>query len=174
MSSRKGSSGSPIINYAKLVVRIHYGSDCEKTKNYGYFIGAIIDKLNNEGKENIKNTLNEKEEEPKKKDNFFINEIKNEIKNGTDKAAIEILGTCFSNPDYIQFAGKMLSNPKCTNMFNQLSILKNPKFNNMFNDMKEFFTSDDLDINGFTKEINDLKNERINKLENDENIENKI
>jgi len=62
--TRKGSSGSPIINLFKLVIGIHFGGDKKNETNFGTFIGVIIDKLNN----NEKNIIIKKEEEkPKKK-----------------------------------------------------------------------------------------------------------
>ena len=44
--TRSGSSGSPIVNSNNQVIGIHYGGNKDFTTNYGYFIGAIIDKLN--------------------------------------------------------------------------------------------------------------------------------
>ena len=66
--TRKGSSGSPLINNDKRVIGIHFGSDKEGKFNYGNFIGKIIDEINlnisktEEEKINILN-INKKKEE---------------------------------------------------------------------------------------------------------------
>ena len=44
--TRYGSSGSPLIDNNKRVIGIHYGSNKEKTKNEGTFIGNILEELN--------------------------------------------------------------------------------------------------------------------------------
>ena len=65
--TRSGSSGSPIINLFKLVIGIHNGGDKNEEYNIGTFIGAIIDRLNNE---NEKIFIKKEEIEPKKTNNL--------------------------------------------------------------------------------------------------------
>jgi V8-like Glu-specific endopeptidase len=47
--TRNGSSGCPIINYSGNVIGIHFGGERNKEKNYGHFIGGIIERLKKEG-----------------------------------------------------------------------------------------------------------------------------
>ena len=44
--TRYGSSGSPLIDNKKRVIGIHFGFDEKRTKNYGTFIGNILEELN--------------------------------------------------------------------------------------------------------------------------------
>ena len=52
-STKAGSSGSPLININQQVIGIHYGCNIKRTVNHGVFIGAIMDILYKEEKDNI-------------------------------------------------------------------------------------------------------------------------
>jgi len=63
-STKKGSSGSPLVNASLQVIGIHYGGNKKKSLNFGVFVGAIIKILNNDYKQNkinFKAKSNEKE-----------------------------------------------------------------------------------------------------------------
>ena len=49
-STKKGSSGSPLVNASLQVIGIHYGGNKKKSLNFGVFVGAIIKILNNDYK----------------------------------------------------------------------------------------------------------------------------
>ena len=157
--TRRGSSGSPIINKSKLVIGIHFGGDKNKEKNFGTFIGAIINKLNNEDEKIII-----KKEEKSKKVNKYSNFIKNDLIKTIDspklkKECIDTMLTIFNDPECLHQARKMANNPKVMNFCNQSPFFKNTEFN--FNDIKELYDEDN------SEELNDLKKSL-------ENIKNKL
>ena len=87
--TRNGSSGSPIINNNSLVIGIHYGGDKNNTTNYGYFIGAILDKLNLEKKENDI-CLKEENIKPIKSLDMHLEKVNNNPTKSLDKHLEEI------------------------------------------------------------------------------------
>ena len=159
--TRRGSSGSPIINKSKLVIGIHFGGDKNNEKNFGTFIGAIIDKLNNEDEK----IIIRREEKSKKKINKFSIYLKNEIKKYDQKSQkefIDIILNLFNNPDYIPLAQKMAKNldQKIINFFSQSPLLNCvPGMSNCINDMKDLFDEDNLEeFNDLKKSLENLKN----------------
>ena len=146
--TRSGSSGSPIVNSNNQVIGIHYGGNKDFTTNYGYFIGAIIDKLNLE-KEinmNLKEDMHLEKENinpkkilniyPKEEHNNIIESLNNrdtllknkklmipEIKNGKD--LMNFLGPLFNNPNYISYLKDLYNKPEIINLMNQSPIFKN-------------------------------------------------
>ena len=159
--TRKGSSGSPIINLFKLVIGIHFGGDKKNEKNFGTFIGAIIDKIGNEEEKFI---LNKEEEKPKKRNNEIVNFFKNNIEKD-DEAKNAILNL-FNNKEYLHHARKMFNDPKVANMLNKMDIFKkNLPFNNFTNDMMAIFDEDNPeDFNDLKNALENKKNEKNNKL----------
>ena len=154
--TRKGSSGSPIINKAKLVIGIHFGGDKKNEKNFGTFIGAIIDKLTNEGEK----IIIKKEEEAPKKVNQIVSLLKNEIHKDDPKKdkenkeeIIDSFLPILNCPELIHHFHKLLSNQKIMNLLNKpLSLAKDPIVSNLANDIKDLFDEDNLEP------FNDLKN----------------
>ena len=156
--TRRGSSGSPIINIIKLVIGIHFGGDKNNEKNFGIFIGAIIDKLNNEDEKIII-----RKEEKSKKINKFVNNLKNEFKNDKKKNKennIDGFLSFLNNPDIVHYSQKMLNNQKLMNLLNQIPLVKNiPGFDDALNGMKDLFDEDNLEeFNDLKKSLENLKN----------------
>ena len=138
--TRKGSSGSPIINLFKHVIGIHYGGAKNNETNFGTFIGVIIDKLNNE-RENI--IINKEKEEPKET-NIAANLIKEGIKNedkDLQNLMIDIMLPIFNSPEYMHHVRKITGNSKIINLLNQFCIKNDPHMSNFANDMKDFHIS---------------------------------
>lgn len=178
--TRKGSSGSPLIDIYKLVIGIHYGGD--KKINYGTFIGRIIDKLNLEEKEERIKILNINQNKEKnyskiindkhKKIDFKINENKKNEKlniiNETQKNSLQNSNIKSNNsnksfikekdPNKSQDFGNFLSNISgMEGISPQLfaEIIKNPYLMNI---VKSFYSNPNL-INEFSKipQVNELK-----------------
>ena len=105
-STKEGSSGSPLVNPSLQVVGIHYGGNKKESRNFGIFVGVIIDILNSEYKENkinFKAKIIEKEEKKIKEEILkdkkcendnnskgFINNNKNEKINNYEIKEISI------------------------------------------------------------------------------------
>jgi len=168
--TRKGSSGSPIININKQVIGIHYGGSKKKDINYGFFIGAIIDKMEKEGKiERHKNSINyindsnnNKENPKNNNDNPKLNIDKN-TKNFLINT-IPLMQPFLTDPNYLRNFQIMYKDPTCRGFLKEIPAIKNMTKNNpdLFNKMQDpniFIsgapTKEDLD-----KNINVLKDEK--------------
>ena len=163
---RRGSSGSPILNLFKLVIGIHNGGgDKNNEINFGTFIGVIIDKLNNERENIIINKEKEKEKEEPKKTNELSNWFKSMFKS-EDKMLNNLLNDgilpLLNSPEFIHHTCKAISDPKVSNVLNQMCIKSNSKLN--INDLKNIFDEDNLEeINDLKKSLENIKNENNNK-----------
>ena len=83
--TKKGSSGSPLLNISQQVIGIHYGCNERQTMNFGIFIGEIIENLKKDENNiilkgnliNKINIINIKRKEKEKKSNPDIIDFKN-------------------------------------------------------------------------------------------------
>ena len=93
LDTRKGSSGSPIVNYNCDVIGIHH-SGCKNLKqNYGTFIGKVLDNLENEFRSsNNKNMI--------KYNNFYLPENRNIIP-ANNNSNNYIIGEIYINENQI-------------------------------------------------------------------------
>jgi len=150
--TRKGSSGSPIINMFKLVIGINLEDD---KKNYGTFIGAIIDKLTNEGER-----ITIKKEEAPKKINQFVSYLKNDIRKRKDKEYADLSLLFLNNPEFIHHSSKIVNNQKIMNVFKQIPIIKKiPFLSNFESDMKELYDEENPEVlNDLKKSLENIKN----------------
>jgi len=130
-------------------------------KNFGTFIGAIIDKLNNEEEKLI---LNKEEQKPKKRNNETVNFFKNnQIE---DDELIDTFLNLLNNKEYLHHARKMFSDPKTGNTTNKMDFFKKYiPINNFANDLMALFDEDN------PEDFNDLKNVLENK-KNEKNEKN--
>jgi len=159
--TRKGSSGSPIINLFKNVIGIHYGGDKNNKTNFGTFIGVIIDKLNGE-RENI--IINKEIEEPKEA-NKVASLLKNGLKNVDNeiKDILPMIWPFLNSPEYMHHVRKMMGDSKIINILNQISI-EIPEISNYINDMKDLFDEDNAEeFNDLIKSLENLNYENDNK-----------
>jgi len=159
--TRKGSSGSPIINLFKNVIGIHYGGDKNNKTNFGTFIGVIIDKLNSE-RENI--IINKEIEEPKEA-NKVASLLKNGLKNVDNeiKDILPMIWPFLNSPEYMHHVRKMMGDSKIINILNQISI-EIPEISNYINDMKDLFDEDNAEeFNDLIKSLENLNYENDNK-----------
>ena len=79
--TKKGSSGSPLLNISQQVIGIHYGCNDKETMNFGIFIGVIIENLKKDEnniilKGNLTNKIYVKRKEKEKKSNPDIIDYK--------------------------------------------------------------------------------------------------
>ena len=119
--TRKGSSGSPIINVNKQVIGIHYGGDKQNKINYAYFIGVIIDKLEKEKeiqKHKDKNDLNENKENHSK--NNENKDLKDLFVNNRP-----LLQNVMSNPNLVKKCIMMAKNPNMRDIMEEMPMFKN-------------------------------------------------
>ena len=111
--TRKGSSGSPIICYSGNVIGIHYGGERNKEKNYGHFIGEIIEKL--------------KKDVIKCFDKEIINHFNMSNFNNTKnfvKAAFEFMGPMIYDPSFANITKNFYQNPNNVDLITKMPIFK--------------------------------------------------
>ncbi len=163
--TRSGSSRSPIINLFKLVIGIHNGGDKNEEYNIGTFIGAIIDRLNNE---NEKIIIKKEEEKPKKTnnlDNLLQNEIKNDDVDNKFGEITNILASLFKNPQFVHYALKAINFPNIINMVNKLSNQGSLDLNNLENDKKDLVDENNLkEFNDYLKSLENVLDKNHKKL----------
>jgi len=163
---KRGCSGFPILNLFKLVIGIHNGEDKNNENNFGTFIGAIIDKLNNEKK----NIIIKKEKEEPKKANELSNIFKNAAKSEKVRANNQysnIVMKFFDSPEFMHHASKMMNDPKVSNLVNKILIKNIPKIGE--NDFKDLFNEDNLEeFNDLKKSLENINNENNNNKLNEE------
>ena len=163
--TRSGSSGSPIINLFKLVIGIHNGGDKNEEYNIGTFIGAIIDRLNNE---NEKIFIKKEEIEPKKTnnlDNLLQNEIKNDDVDKEFGEITNIIASLFKNPQFVHSTLKAFNFPNIINMINKLSNQGSLDLNNLENDKKDLVDENNLkEFNDYLKSLEIILDKNHKKL----------
>ena len=165
--TRRGSSGSPILNIFKLVIGIHYGADKNKECNFGTFIGVIIEKLNKEGEKIIFH----KEEKKPKKENAFAKLTKDMLKDGPigSKLVIDMILPYLKDPEYLRYSRKLLSNPKINILYKQLLGNNFTGMENLDKEMKDLFDEDNIEeYNNFLKDLENIKNEGNNRLDEED------
>ena len=79
--TKRGSSGSPLLNISQQVIGIHFGCNNKETINFGIFIGVIIENLKKDEnniilKGNLTNKIYIKRKEKEKKSNPDIIDYK--------------------------------------------------------------------------------------------------
>ena len=123
-NTKNGSSGSPIINYNKLVIGIHSGEIKGKQINYGYFIGAIIDKLNLE-KEIKDINLNNLNINPLNISNDFLKNrnIKNPNLN-SEKELFDSIEPFYNNPLFVNIMKNIYNDPQIIESLNKFPLIK--------------------------------------------------
>ena len=143
----------------KISHQFNFEHNCDNLendkKNYGTFIGAIIDKLINEG---VKITI--KKEEAPKKINQIVLYIKNEIKKSKDKELADIILSFFNSPEYIHQSHKIVNNQKIMNAFKQVQLHKKfPFLSNFEIDVKELYDEENPEVlNDLKKLLKNIKN----------------
>ena len=152
--TRYGSSGSPLIDNKKRVIGIHFGFDEKRTKNYGTFIGNILEELNSKfnidknplkfenslkknKKNKVKEQLHNKEEDQENKDqeaqedhvepniNILENYFNDVLKiSGLEGIDPQLLGQIYQNPIMINLMKEIVSNPKLMEEYKNLPQIK--------------------------------------------------
>jgi len=125
--TRQGSSGCPIINYSGNVIGIHFGGERNKEKNYGHFIGAILERLKRDGIKCLDNEIL----------NHFnmsnFNNLKNFIKTG-----LEFMGPMIYEPKYQNYVKNFYQDPNNADLFNKMPIFKDdPTAVKAFEELKD-------------------------------------
>lgn len=125
--TRKGSSGCPIICYSGNVIGIHYGGERNKEKNYGHFIGAILERLKKDGIKSFdKDMIN----------HFNVNNY-NKAKNFI-KTGLEFMGPVFHDPRFLNFAKNFYQDPNNVDLITNMPIFKdNPTVVKVFEHLKD-------------------------------------
>ena len=127
--TRKGSSGCPIINYSGNVIGIHYGGDKDKGINYGYFIGAIIERIK---KENITNLDLDNDLKNKNLNNF--NKFNKMLKSG-----IQFMGPLLYDHQFLSYVQKFYQQPSNIEILKKMPIIKdNPTVIENLKDSNKF------------------------------------
>lgn len=174
--TNKGSSGSPILNYNKDVIGIHYGSHKQKKINLAYFIGAIINELNEEKIQ--ENNDQEKNNNPEINSNLLKKQSDKKNGNGLNenqiffKIAFENAIPLLNNPKFLNNMKNMYSNPEMMNIMSEMPIIKENEF--LSNEMKKLKEDPEKRKNIFNENnINAMKKPEImEQLLNDDNIKN--
>ena len=112
--TRNGSSGCPIINYSGNVIGIHFGGERNKEKNYGHFIGGIIERLKKDGIKSLDNEIV----------NHFNMSNYNNIKNFV-KTGLEFMGPMIYDPKLKNYMKNFYQDPNNADLFNKMPIFKN-------------------------------------------------
>ena len=148
--TRKGSSGSPIINNSKQIIGIHIGFDKELNMNIGSFIGQIINKIKfnkDDNKQNLINEIRNKDEEEesvisnlKNYDLDYEDPIPKKIENvpsnpgnsGMELMTPELISAVLKNPALIQMGANLYSNPELVKSLSQMPQIQNMMEQNPF------------------------------------------
>ena len=132
--TRKGSSGCPIINYSGNVIGIHFGGERNKEKNYGHFIGAILERLKKEGVKSLDNEIL----------NHFNISNYNKTKNFL-KAGLEFMGPMIYDPKCLNIAKNFYQDPNNLDLFKKMPIFKdNPTSVKVLDSLKDPKVIDDM------------------------------
>lgn len=125
--TRKGSSGCPIINYSGNVIGIHYGGERNKEKNYGHFIGAILERLKKDGIKSFdKDMIN----------HFNVNNY-NKAKNFI-KTGLEFMGPMIYDPRFLNIAKNFYQDPNNLDLITKMPLFKdNPTAVKAFENLKD-------------------------------------
>ena len=125
--TRKGSSGCPIINYSGNVIGIHFGGERNKEKNYGYFIGGILERLKKDGIKSLDKEM---------LSHFNIsnyNNLKNFVKTG-----LEFMGPMIYDRRLLNFTKNFYQDPNNAELFTKMPLFKdNPTAIKAFEDLKD-------------------------------------
>jgi len=125
--TRKGSSGCPIICYSGNVIGIHYGGERNKEKNYGHFIGAILERLKKDGIKSFdKDMIN----------HFNVNNY-NKAKNFI-KTGLEFMGPMIYDPRFLNIAKNFYQDPNNLDLITKMPLFKdNPTAVKAFENLKD-------------------------------------
>ena len=122
-STKKGCSGSPLIDIKKKVIGIHFGYDKSRKKNLGKFIGKILDRKNLEKIEERKDILNTIKKEKINSSEIIDNSKSNlnnfnlPSENGFSNMILKMCGLEGINP---QFLVEMYNSPFFMSMIKNL------------------------------------------------------
>ena len=122
-STKKGCSGSPLIDIKKKVIGIHFGYDKSRKKNLGKFIGKILDRINLEKIEERKDILNTIKKEKINSSEIIDNSKSNlnnfnlPSENGFSNMILKMCGLEGINP---QFLVEMYNSPFFMSMIKNL------------------------------------------------------
>ena len=192
-STKEGSSGSPLINDNKQVIGIHYGCNKKKTMNYGVFVGAIIDILNNKNKKNETNFNSKKVKrnikiEVKKvdsgkkvddgdeikeiyaKEHISENAKISEIEDIKPKSKIKLIKQTIDNLPFLSMSNILLQDEKMKGHLNNMKDIQQLKKENPI--LNEAFNNPKLMKKIINPEVADTINDMLSIINKNKNQEN--